>query len=179
MAIEVPRDQKPKDEHVTKEIEEYLFDLFAAEPEVPYTKKELYSMVRRKFGGKWGDDLKPHVNWAANKLDFNKLIKKVAPGTYENIDGPDDEYMERETGYAPEGEFAGRSFDVRKDTSKPRNREDFKHEMFKSDFGVRTLKNLGKSREEVEAALLAANFNTVCLKLALKKHFEGAETGME
>ena len=179
MAIEVPRDQKPKEEHVTTDIENYLFDLFAAEPENPYTKKELYAIVRRKFSGKYGSDLKPHVNWALNKLDFNKLAKKVAPGTYENIDGPDDEYAERETGYAPEGEFAGRSFDVRKDTSKPKNRQDFKHEMFKSDFGVRTLKNLGKNKKEVEDALLAANFNPVCLKLALKKHFEGAEIGLE
>jgi len=124
----------------------------------------------------------PHVNWALNKLDFNKLIKKVAPGTFEAESGPDDEYAERETGYSPEGEFSGRSYDTTKDTSKPKNREDFKHEMFKADFAVKNTKNSGKSKEEIEKMLdeyiSKYNFNPVCCKLAIKKYFEGADVAM-
>lgn len=177
MAIEVPRDEK-LNKRVTKDIENYLLDLFAADAEEPFTRKELIYWAKKKFGGQYGGDLEPHVSWALNALDYNRLIKKVAPGTYESVDGPDDEFQERDTGYAPEGEFQARSHDTTRDTSKPKNREDFKHEMFKADFAVKTLKNLGKDKAQVEAGLAAANFNPVCLKLALKKYFEGADVSI-
>lgn len=175
MPIEVPRDEKPN-QKITKDIENYLLDLFTADPEMPITRKELIYWAKKKFGG---SDIEPHVNWALNMLDYNRIIKKVAPGTYESVDGPDDEFKERETGYSPEGEFSARSHDTTRDTSKPKNKEDFKHEMYKADFGVKTLKNLGKDKAQVEAALTAANFNPVCLKLALKKYFDNADVGME
>ena len=178
MAIEVPRDEKLNN-HVTKDIENYLLDLFAQDPEQPFTRKEMLYWTKKKFGGQYGNDLEPHVSWALNMLDYNKLIKKVAPGTYESVDGPDDEFQERETGYSPEGEFQHRSHDTTRDTSKPKNKEDFKHEMFKSDFGARTLKNLGKDEAQVEAAMMAAGFNPVCIKLALKKYFKNVDVGME
>lgn len=178
MAIEIPRDPGIGNKNVTKEIENYLLDIFSQSPDEPFSVKELVAMTKKKFSGKYGDDLQPHVNWAKDMLFFNKLIKRVAPGVFESIDGPDEIYSERETGHAPEGEFVGRGFDTR-DTSHPKNKTEFNHEMFKADFGVRTLKNMGKSKEEVAAALLAANFNRVTLKLALKKYYEGADIAME
>ena len=51
--------------------------------------------------------------------------------------------------------------------------------MFKSDFLVRTLKNMGKSREEIRNAAIEANFNMVCFKLADKKYFEGVDVSLE
>jgi hypothetical protein len=181
--IEVPRDKKDKNNRVTLDIENYLIDIFSEDEEVPFTRKELLSSVRRMFSGKYGNDLMPHVNWALTKLDFNRLIKKVAPGTYEAESGPDDEYMERETGYSPEGEFSGRSYDTTKITSNPKTREDFKYDMFKAEFAVKNMKNSGKGRDEIEKILEGYiseyNFNPVCCKLAVKKYFEGADVTME
>ncbi len=178
MAIEVPRDPNLGNKNVTKEIENYLLDKFSEDENQPYTKKELVGMIKRKFSGKFGDDLGPHTNWALDMLHFNKLIKRVAPGTFESVDGPDDIYTERETGHSPEGEFSPRGYDIR-DTSRPKNKADFNHEMAKTDLSVKMLKNMGKTKEQIGAALTTANFNPVALKLTLKKYFEGAEVSME
>jgi hypothetical protein len=174
MAIEVPRDPNIGNKKVTKDIENYLLSIFAEDEEIPYTTKELISMVKRKFGSKYGDDLQSHTSWALDFLHFNKIIKRVGPGLWESSDGPDEIYTERETGHAEEGEFSHRGYNVR-DTSHPKNKIDFNHEMAKADLSVKMLKNMGKNKEQVESALTSAGFNPVCLKLAIKKYFESAD----
>ena len=180
MAIEVPRDPNIGNKNVTKEIESYLLDKLSSEPDQPWTKKELTGMVKRRFSGKYGDDLESHTAWALDMLHFNKLVKRVAPGTFESIDGPDDVFTERETGHAPEGEFVARGYDTR-DTSNPRNSSDFRHELGKADLSVKMLKNMGKSKKDIELMLNSGEkpFNSVAVKLALKKYFEGAEVAVE
>jgi hypothetical protein len=180
MAIEVPRSPDIGNKNVTKEIERFLLDKFAAEPEQPWSIKELIAVAKRKFSNKFGDELAPHVSWAVDMLHFNKLIKRVAPGVWESVDGPDEVFTERETGHAPEGEFMNRGFDTR-DTSHPRNKADFRHEMSKADLSVKMLKNMGKSREDIHKMLSSGDkpFNAVALKLAFKKYFEGADVTIE
>ena len=119
MSIEVPRDKKPKDDQVTKDIENYILSIFSENEEYPYTNKELVSMVKRKFSSKYGNDLESHTAWARDMLFFNKLIKRVGPGIYQADSGPDEVYTERETGHAPEGEFANRGYNT-KDTTRPK-----------------------------------------------------------
>lgn len=179
MSIEVPRDPNIGNKNVTKEIESFLLDKLSAEPDQPWSVKELTMMAKRRFSNKFGDELTPHVSWAVDMLHFNKLIKRVAPGTWESIDGPDEVFTERETGHAPEGEFVARGYDTR-DTSNPRNKADFRHEMSKADLSVKMLKNMGKSREDIHKMLTSSEkpFNSVAVKLALKKYFDGADVAL-
>lgn len=180
MPIQVPRDPNIGNKAVTKEIETFLLNRLSEDPEQPWTTKELVSSAKRRFSGKYGDDLDAHVAWALDMLHFNKLIKRVAPGTFESIDGPDEIFTERETGHAPEGEFVHRGYDTR-DTSHPRNKKDFRHELNKADLSVKMLKNMGKSKEDIHAMLSSGDkpFNSVAVKLALKKYFEGADATLE
>jgi hypothetical protein len=174
--INVPRDPNIGNNRVTKDIESYLLDLFSDHPEDPHSYKELNSRVKRKFSSTYGDDLLPHTKWAIDTLHFNKLIKRVAPGVFESIDGPDEVYTERETGHAPEGPMATRGYNVTsKETSRFKSKSDFNLELDKALLSVRMLKNMGKTRTEVESMLLSGNFNPVTSKLALKKIFDAGE----
>ncbi len=175
--IEVPRDIS--DKKITKHIENYLLDIFSENNEDPFSTKELLEKVRQKFSSEYGWDLDAHVSWALDMLHANRLIKRVAPGTWEADEGPDDVYTERETGHAPEGEFVHRGKDFTKtDTSLIRNKTEYNQEWFKSDFAVRTLKNMGKSEEDIKTMLRSGSepFNAVTVKLALKKYFQGVES---
>jgi hypothetical protein len=178
--IEVPRDRekRPRDEKVTKDIEEYLLNLFSENNEEPFPLKELTALARRKFSSTYGWDLAAHVAWACDMLHANHLIKRVAPGTWEADEGPDEVYSERETGYSPEGEFAhrGQNFNLR-DTSNFKNKTEYNHEFGKANWSVKMLKNLGKTADDIKDMLSAGDhpYNPVALKIAVKKHFEGAE----
>jgi hypothetical protein len=168
--IRVPRDFIEKNKGVTKEIENYLFDVLTDNPEEPFHVKDLFRMVHRKFSNKYGDDLLSHTAWALNMLAFNKLAKKVAPGTWESYDGPDDE-IERAGGYAPEGEFARRSYRVYGPISGD-NKLSFKHYMDKAEMSVKMLKNMGDDRKTILNKLSdKKNFHPVAVKLAIKKIF--------
>ena len=176
--IEVPREKDTSDKKVTREIEDYLLDIFSESTDEPFSRKELMEKVRSKFSSEYGWDIEAHVAWALDMLHANHLIKRVAPGTWEADEGPDDVYSERETGYAPEGEFAqrGRNFYLQ-DTSEIKNKTEWNHEFSKSDLSVKMLKNLGKSEKDIEEYLSAGEhpYNRVALKVALKKHFQGIE----
>lgn len=169
--IEVPRSATVGNKGVTKAIEDYIFDILAARPEEPFHTKDLFTMARRKFSGQYGDDLLPHTAWALNMLAFNKLAKKVAPGTWESYDGPDDE-IERSGGYAPEGEFARRSYRVYGPIT-PQQRQEFKHSTDKAETSVKMLKTSGMSKDQILSALTAEKgFHPVAVKIAVKKYFQ-------
>ena len=180
MAIEVPRDKNIGNKTITKEIENYLLDKFVEDIAQPWTRKELISTVKRKFSAKFGDDLEAHVAWALDMLHFNKIVKRVAPGTFESADGPDEVYTERETGHASDGEYAHRGYDTR-DTSRPKSKSDFSHELSKTDLSVKMLKNMGKDKNAVQSMLSSSEnpFNPVALKLSLRKYYEGADIAVE
>ena len=170
--IQVPRDSTVGNKGVTKAIEDYIFDILAAAPEEPFHTKDLFKKVQRKLASQYGDDLLPHTAWALNMLAFNKLAKKVAPGTWESSDGPDDE-IERIGGYAPEGEFARRSYKVYGPISSS-DRQNFRQESGKAEMSAKMLKNMGKSRDQVLSDLTnSGNFHPIALKLAVKKIFDG------
>lgn len=168
--IQVPRDATVGNRGVTKAIEDYVFDILAAYPEEPFHTKDLFRKVHRKFSRDYGDDLLSHTAWALNMLAFNRLAKKVAPGTWESADGPDDE-IERMGGYAPEGEFARRSYKVYGPMS-TKNKQEFKWATDKAESSVTILKNAGDSREVILDKLsLEKGFHPIAVKLAIKKMF--------
>ena len=174
--IQVPRDPVTKqNKDVTKKIEDWLLNLFSENPSEPYHTKELLELVRREFSHEYGLELEAHTAWALDFLHFNNMIKRVAPGTYESIDGPDPVHTERETGHAPEGEFSGRGFNVKKldkATGTP-----FRQKYGKAELSVKMLKNMGKNEDEVRNILTdSGNFDPVAVKLALKKIFHQGET---
>ena len=169
--IQVPR-AEIGNKNVSKDIETYLLDIFSQDEANAFTYKELKGMVKSKFGSKYGDDLDVHVNWALDMLHFNNLIKRVAPGTFQSIDGPDDVYTERETGHSPEGEFSNRGKNV-KGVVKIGSKSDFNKELGKAVISVRMLKNLGHSEERIKSELPSDKFNSVAVKLAIKQIFGG------
>jgi hypothetical protein len=175
--IQVPRDKENKHgDKVTKDIEAYLLDLFSENNEEPFPLKELTVLVRNKFSSIHGWDLEAHVAWACDMLHANHLIKRVAPGVWEADEGPDEVYSERQTGYAPEGEFAhrGQNFNL-KDTSNFKSKAEYNHELGKADWSVNMLKNMGKNADDIKTMLSSGDhpYNPVALKIAIKKHFEG------
>lgn len=169
--IQVPRDPNIGNKGVTKAIEDFLFDILASDPEEPFHTKDLFRKVKRKFSSQYGDDLLSHTAWALNMLAFNRLAKKVAPATWESVDGPDEE-IERIGGYAPEGEFARRSYKVYGPMSSS-DKRNFKHETDKAEVSVKMLKNMGRTPEEIIASLNSEKgFHPVAVKLAVKKAFD-------
>ena len=167
--IEVPRDATVGNKGVTKDIESFLLDLLSDNPDEPYHLKDLSRLVNRRFAMKYGDDLEYHIARAIDMLTFNKMAKKVAPNTWESIDGPDDE-MERAGGYAPEGEFARRTYKVgAADTSHIKK---FNEEIRKAEMSVKMLKNMGQGRDQIQQSLIdSGNFHPVAVKLAIKNAF--------
>jgi hypothetical protein len=162
--------------NVTRDVENYLLNVFSENPDQPFTNRELISMVKRKFSSVYGNDLDGNVVWALDAMHFNKLTKRVAPGTWESIVGPDAIFTERETGYAPAGEFIRRGYDT-KNITHPKNKGEFKSEIDKADLSIKMLKNMGKSEDEIKSMLQSGEtpFNPVAVKLSLKKHFHGSE----
>ena len=172
--ITIPRDNDKKgNTKVTKEVETFLLDIFSKNADDAFTYKELRGIVASKFRHVYGDDLKSHTNWALDMLHYNSLIKRVAPGTFESVDGPDDVYTERETGHSPEGEFSNRGKNVNNIVKGIGSKSDFNHELRKTIMSVKILKNLGRNQQEIAASLTPDKFNPVALKIALKQAFDG------
>ncbi len=171
-ALTVPRDPNIGNKHVTKDVESYLLDSFSDNPEETFTIKEIQSMVGRKFRSMYGDDLKAHAAWALDMLHYNGLIKRVAPGTFESIDGPDEVYTERETGHAPEGEFSNRGKNT-KGIVPIGSRKEFNQEIGKALVSARMLKNMGKDEHQISGLMTHDKFNPVATKIALKQVFNG------
>ena len=177
--IEVPRDPGIGNPNVTVDIEKYLYQIFSDDMENAFSYKELASMVKRQFRSQYGDDLVPHVAWALDKLHFNNDIKRVAPGTFESANGPDEVYTERETGHAEPGQHAGRGYNV-KGTPRLRSKKEFNAELRKSLLSVKMLKNLGKNSEQILKDLTPErNFNQVAVKMAIKQIFGGIDAEFE
>jgi hypothetical protein len=176
--ISVPRDPNLENKNVTKDIEQYLIDLFSKNEDEPFHNKELLVKIRRKFAAKYGWGLDVHLAWALDALHFNQLIKRVAPGTFEAISGPDDVYSERETGHAPEGEFSKRGYNVYVKQGygdSESSKQAFNAEMRKVEISVKMLKNLGWSAQQIQDELnkFPDKFKPVLIKLAIKRIFKG------
>lgn len=169
--IQVPRDDI-SNKNVTKEIESLLLNTISDNPEEAFTYKELKSLAKSKLGAKYGDGLDAHVGWALDMLHFNNMVKRVAPGTFQSVDGPDEVYTERETGHAGEGEFSNRGKNV-KGIVRVGSKSEFNKELSKSLVSVRLLKNMGHSESQIISELPPDKFNPVAVKLAVKQMFGG------
>jgi hypothetical protein len=158
-------------ERITKEVESILLDIFSDNPIESYPAKDLVDMVANKISDKYrGIDLASYVNWAADLLYSNRLIKKVGPNIWQSIDGPDPIYADRSTGYAPEGEFAPRGKNFLSSNMSPTDRKQFNSDFRKAEVSVKMLKTVGMTPKETFDALKETNnFNMIAVKIAIKK----------
>ena len=89
---------------ITKVVESILLDFISENPTGAFKNADLEDEVRSKLGDKYqGVNILPHVSWALDMLHSNRMVKKIGPGVWQSIDGPDPVYAERQTGYSPEG----------------------------------------------------------------------------
>ena len=161
---------------ITKDVEEQIVNLFSTNNGTPATYKEILEYVESKlgFGASWVNGLDAHVAWALDMIHSNNLIKRVGPRIWEAVEGPDDVYSERETGYAPEGEFVNRG---RNFNSQPtfKTKVEFNREMDKAESSVKILKEMGKTKDEAFKMLINSTgtvFNPVAVKVSLNKLFK-------
>jgi hypothetical protein len=160
---------------ITKKVESILLDIFSENENQSYPTKELEQLVKDKIDVTFkGVNILPHVSWALDMLHANSLIKKVAPGTWESVDGPDPVYVERSTGYAAPGEFARRGSNFT-GTNGGSNRKEYNDQLKAAETSVKMLKRAGFSPKEVYDAMTkqesGTKFNPVAVKVMIKKAF--------
>lgn len=173
MKIEVPRDENIGNKDITKKIELLLLDLFTNNSEEPFDEKYMLSIARQKFSSEYGWDLQAHVSWARDKLFCNNIIKRVAPGIYENVNGPDEIYTERETGHVKEGEYANRGYNTKGPQFKKSHISDWNSLKRKADVSAKILKECGWDKEKVfDVMIESGNFNPIATKLAVNELFD-------
>ena len=166
--IEVQR--QPKVTHVTNKIEDFLLEIFNSEPEVAYHQKELLTMIRMEYSHEFGWELEAHVARALDKHHCNNFIKRVAPATFESINGPDEIYSERETGHMPEGETVHRPFNVhlREQQNKFRSQKEFNEAVRKTESSVGILRLNKMTDQQISDSLIQAGFNHLIVKKVLR-----------
>jgi hypothetical protein len=170
--IEVPRDN-PKNNGVCADVENFILDIFTKDPNECHHIKEITLRVVKKFADKYAGIGHNHVMHAVDQFFANSLIKRVAPSTFEAIEGPDDEYSERMTGHVPEGEpYAKRPKNYTANPLSPANKQraNFNRELSKAQTSVKILRGCkDMTDEKILAALIETkNFNPVAVKIALK-----------
>lgn len=163
-----------ENQDITKKIESFLLDKITDNPNDVYSTKDLESVVKDQFQNQYGNvDVNPHVAWALDMLHSNKMIKRVGPGQWESVDGPDPVYSDRVTGYSPEGEFSRRGKNFL-GTMGFTERKNFNREVEKAETSVKLLKGAGFDAKKVYDALTKSsgtNFHPVAIKLAIRKVF--------
>lgn len=171
--ISVPRQSRIT--NVTNKIEDYLLEVFNAEPDVAYHQKELLTMVRMEYSHDYGWELEAHVARALDKHHCNNFIKRVAPATFESINGPDDIYSERETGHMPEGETAHRPFNVhlKEQQNKFKSQKEFNEAVRKTESSVGILRLNKMDDQQISDSLLQAGFNHLIVKKVLRNKKNG------
>ncbi len=159
---------------ITKRVESFLLDKITDNPNEVYSMKDLESLVKSHLQTQYPRvDISPHVAWALDMLHANRMIKRVGPGQWQSIDGPDPAYSERLTGYSPEGEFVrrGKSFLGSMGTTE---RKKFNREVEKATISAKMLKTAGLDQKGVYDALTkggSTQFHPVAVKMAIKKVF--------
>jgi hypothetical protein len=159
---------------ITKEIEPILLDIITANPNDSFTDKNLEPLVKNKISDKYkGVDILSHISLALDMLHSNKFVKRIGPGIWQSVDGPDPVYSDRSTGYSPEGEFArrGKNFLGSMGTSE---RKKFNQDVSGAEVSVKMLKSAGLSEKQIFDSLTktsATKFNPVAIKVAIRKVF--------
>jgi hypothetical protein len=140
-------------------------------------------MVKSKVKSDYSHmDLEAHVAFALDMLHANRIVKRVAPRTWEADSGPDEPDSERLTGYAPEGEFAHRGRDFSRTAgvknAKPgMTQKEYNHMYGMADLSVKYFQKAGKTPEEIIKTLDAAPsfmgkiFARVAIRMAVKDNF--------
>ena len=151
---------------ITKKLESFLFDFFVDCPE-PFHLKEIVQTVKEKLSSEYQVKWENYVVWTLDLFHCNNLIKRVAPGTYESVDGPDDVYSERETGHVGEGEYVRRSVNFKGGIGKSYTKKLFNQELEKCEMAVSLLK-VNHDKDWIKVSLLKADFHPVAVKLSLR-----------
>lgn len=159
---------------ITKKVESFLLDTLTNNPNEVYSLKDLEQLIVSNFQNQYqGVNVNPHVAWALDMLHANQMIKRVGPGKWQSVDGPDPVYTDRSTGYSPEGEFSrrGKNFIG---VGKTTDRKNFNREVSKAEVSVKLLKNAGFDPKQAFDALSKGDgtqFHPVAIKLAIRKVF--------
>jgi len=170
---------------ITTDIENILLDVMTAHTDEPFHFTELLEIVKRKVKAEYASmNLKMHVSMALDKLHANRMIKHVAPNTWESEDGPDPADAERKTGYAPEGEYAhrGRNFlgdeSIRLTYKQGMSRPVYNAMYRFVDWSVRAFQKEGRKTPEEIVKILDESpsykgkvFARVAIRLAVKNNF--------
>lgn len=171
--ISIINEEKSNPE-ITKKIESIILDLVSKNEMESYSIEDFEHFIKKDFGDEYeGVDIKAHVAWALDMLHANNLVKRVGPGIWQSIDGPDNVYSERSTGYAPEGEFARRGKNFLQKMS-PTARKEFNKDVKTAEVSVKMLRNAGYDEQKVFDALTKGSttkFNPVAVKVAIRKIF--------
>lgn len=159
---------------ITKEVESILLDLISDNPNNAYTNKQLEQDIKNKLGNKYaGVDILPHVSWALDMLHSNRLVKKIGPGLWQSVDGPDAVYADRQTGYSPEGEYTKRGKNFLQNMGAT-ERKKFNRDVNGAEVSVKMLKQAGLDEKQIFDSLVknqGTKFNPVAIKVAIRKVF--------
>lgn len=169
--ISVPRDN-PTNTGVCKAVEEAVLTIIVSDPEDAFHVKDLTKMVNRRLSKKFGE-LANHVMHAVDQFLANNLIKRVAPSTYQSVDGPDEVYSERASGHVPEGapyEARPKNYTNNPTVPSARRRALFNQELRKVEASIGILQRTTMTAEEIKTALLGSgNFNPVAVKFCVRQ----------
>lgn len=169
--ISVPR-ENVNNTGVCKAVEEMVLTLIVSDPENAFHVKDIARKVNRKLGRIYGE-LGYHVTRAVDQFFANRLIKRVAPSTFQSVDGPDEEYSERLSGHVPEGEpYATRPANYTNNPTVPSARRQalFNQELRKVEASVGILQQSKMTLEQIKTTLLnSGNFNPVAVKFCCRQ----------
>jgi hypothetical protein len=161
--------------NITNEIEPALLDIISENPTKVFTNKQLEQEVRPKIDPKFQSvNITTHVAMGMNSLFGNQFVKKVGPGLWQSIDGPDPVYAERRTGYAPEGEYVRRPGNFYTDMD-ANGRKNFNLDVKGAESSVKLLKQAGYDEKKIYDTLInnsgGTKYNPVAIKVAIRKVF--------
>lgn len=169
--ISVPRDN-PTNTGVCQAVEEAVLTIIVSDPEDAFHVKDITRKVNRMLARKFGE-LGNHVMHAVDQFFANNLIKRVAPSTYQSVDGPDEIYSERASGHVPEGaEYEPRPKNYTKDHTVPsaRRRAIFNQELRKVESSIGILQRTAMTVEQIKTSLLeSGKFNPVAVKFCMRQ----------
>ena len=169
--ISVPRDN-PTNTGVCHAVEEAVLTIICADPEDAFHVKDLTRKVNRMLARQFGE-LGYHVVRAVDQFFANRLIKRVAPSTFQSVDGPDEEYSERLSGHVPEGagyEPRPKNYTNNSTVPSARRRALFNQELRKVESSIGILQRTKMTAEEIKTALLGSGkFNPVAVKFCMRQ----------
>ncbi|SRR6266404_4184233 len=157
---------------VCKAVEEMVLTIIVSDEEDAFHVKDITRIVNRKLARQFGE-LAYHVVRAVDQFLANNLIKRVAPSTYQSVDGPDEVYSERASGHVPDGapyEPRPKNYTNNPKVPSARRRVIFNQELRKVEASIGILQRCKMTTEQIKTSLLdSGKFNPVAVKYCVKQ----------